>query len=481
MTATEMRGPQRRARRTRASFAGGLAGAVLALAGTAGASDLVINEIHYNPPDAFDDAGLDVEFLELYNAGTGPIALDGMSFTGFDLVFPPGTSLGAGEHAIVAPSIADAQATWGVTPIAEFAGGGLSGKGELIELIAADGETVLDAVDYDDDAPWPGTPDGEGPSLELLNPAFDNALAASWAASADATPTPAAINSTFVENEPTAIVSVSATPARPPEGEAFEVRATLSGPPPATAPELFYRVGFDDEIGPVAMVALGDGVWSASLPAQLGGALVRYRVAAGDARSPGADDSIDWFGTVVQDPDVAGSALPVLSFYMTDEDYSGLYDTPYDDDEFPAVVAYGEQVFDNARIRIRGQSTRRFLKKSLKVTLPAGYRLDLGELGRYPVDEFALQADRGDVPFSQTYIAWETLFAEGEPEIANFQLRLERDGDFYGLYRLQEVYDGRFRSENGLDDGEFFKAKNGGWQRPGDLNRPRRRPARASS
>ena len=29
------------------------------------------------------------------------------------------------------------------------------------------------SVDYDDAAPWPLTPDGDGPSLELLDPSQD--------------------------------------------------------------------------------------------------------------------------------------------------------------------------------------------------------------------------------------------------------------------------------------------------------------------
>jgi hypothetical protein len=35
-------------------------------------------------------------------------------------------------------------------------------------------------VQYDDHYPWPREPDGDGPSLELRDPASDNSLAASW-------------------------------------------------------------------------------------------------------------------------------------------------------------------------------------------------------------------------------------------------------------------------------------------------------------
>ena len=103
-----------------------------------GPGAVVINEIHYNPgPDDTIDG--DAEFIELYNPGGEAVDLSGMSFTGFTLTFADGVTLGAGQYAIVSPSISIAQDEWGVTPIAEFEGGGLSGGGETIQLIAADG------------------------------------------------------------------------------------------------------------------------------------------------------------------------------------------------------------------------------------------------------------------------------------------------------------------------------------------------------
>jgi hypothetical protein len=50
-------------------------------------------------------------------------------------------------------------------------------------------------VRYDDVAPWPTEPDGDGPSLELLDPSLDNALATSWAASIAPHGTPGEANS----------------------------------------------------------------------------------------------------------------------------------------------------------------------------------------------------------------------------------------------------------------------------------------------
>ena len=38
-------------------------------------------------------------------------------------------------------------------------------------------------MSYDDQAPWPHKPDGKGPTLELINPNFDNQMPESWVVS----------------------------------------------------------------------------------------------------------------------------------------------------------------------------------------------------------------------------------------------------------------------------------------------------------
>ncbi|MEZ6116961.1 MAG: hypothetical protein R3C28_10370 [Pirellulaceae bacterium] len=95
--------------------------------------------------------------------------------------------------------------------MAEFAAGGLSGGGETIQLIAADGVTIIDEVTYDDASPWPGAPDGNGPSLELINPNLDNADPVNWGVSNPA-PTPAAQNSVYSEGAIADISDITITP-----------------------------------------------------------------------------------------------------------------------------------------------------------------------------------------------------------------------------------------------------------------------------
>ena len=73
----------------------------------------------------------------------------------------------------------------------------LSNGGELIRLFD-DGASLIDQVEYDDEDLWPVEPDGNGPTLELINPDSDNNIASSWRASSSGAEhgTPGSLNST---------------------------------------------------------------------------------------------------------------------------------------------------------------------------------------------------------------------------------------------------------------------------------------------
>jgi hypothetical protein len=72
---------------------------------------------------------------------------------------------------------------------------GLGGGGERIRLFNSD-ELLINEVEYDDASPWPTEPDGNGPTLELIHPSFDNSSGANWSYSID-NGTPGAENSVY--------------------------------------------------------------------------------------------------------------------------------------------------------------------------------------------------------------------------------------------------------------------------------------------
>jgi PKD repeat protein len=148
---------------------------------------LVITEIMYNPPETGTDS---LEFIEICNNGSLPVVLKGLHFTeGIDYTFP-GIVLPSSEYLVVAANSGAMYSTFGVTSF-QWTEGALSNSGEDIEL-SDYFNTVLDYVEYDDEAPWPLEPDGGGPSLTFCDPDEDNSLPGHWQASIEF----AAINAT---------------------------------------------------------------------------------------------------------------------------------------------------------------------------------------------------------------------------------------------------------------------------------------------
>mgnify|MGYP000530607831 CR=1 FL=1 len=143
---------------------------------------IVITEIMYHPASDDDRE----EYIEIANVGGEEIAdLTGYRFTeGILFGFPEGAFLPKGARAIVAADPLHLAAVYGLDPRAIFGPwkGSLSDRGERITLKDQSG-MVVDTVTYSDEPPWPKEPDGEGPSLECINPQFPNESARNWAPS----------------------------------------------------------------------------------------------------------------------------------------------------------------------------------------------------------------------------------------------------------------------------------------------------------
>ncbi len=145
---------------------------------------IIINEINYNSPDDINPG----DWVELYNPNNYPVNISAWYFedeSGNFFGFPANTLIGAGAYFLL---VEDEASFAGVYPdvtnvYGSFGDGdngfGLSGKGELITLKNAAG-IIIDEVEYDDKNPWPEEPDGDGPTLQLISPALDNALPESW-------------------------------------------------------------------------------------------------------------------------------------------------------------------------------------------------------------------------------------------------------------------------------------------------------------
>ncbi len=146
-------------------------------------SQIVINEINYK--DAIDFPTKD--WIELYNNSGSSVDISNWVFKDSDdlheFVIPNGTVMESGSYLVLVQFLADFQAQFpGVSPVLGDFEFGMSGGGELIRLFN-DNDVLIDFVEYSDMEPWPTEPDGNGPTLELISPDLDNALASSWGAS----------------------------------------------------------------------------------------------------------------------------------------------------------------------------------------------------------------------------------------------------------------------------------------------------------
>ena len=147
--------------------------------------NVVINEINYNSSDDFDPG----DWIELFNSGELDLDMSGWIFQddNDDHVynFPESTILNSNSYLIIAryPDLFNTS----FPNIEQVLGPfdfGLGGGGDEIRIFDSEGN-LKDSVSYDDTDPWPIEPDGNGPTLELINPDLDNALASSWVSSQD--------------------------------------------------------------------------------------------------------------------------------------------------------------------------------------------------------------------------------------------------------------------------------------------------------
>ena len=148
----------------------------------------VIQEINYNSELAFDTE----DWVELHNPGQVDLDLSGWQIRDDKdsniFVIPTGTILPAGGQLVFVTSQALFLTHWPTFPLSLLVGDlgfGFSGKGDTVRLFNAQ-ENLMDIVAFDDNAPWPTEPDGNGQTLELIDPWLDNSLAESWQASSAA-------------------------------------------------------------------------------------------------------------------------------------------------------------------------------------------------------------------------------------------------------------------------------------------------------
>jgi len=144
--------------------------------------EVVITEINYHSSSDFDTG----DWIELY-------ALD----SDFDMSewqlkdenddnvydFPLGTSLNADEFLVIARTLEEFHYYHpDVQNVIGSFGFGLSDSGDMVRIFNQNLEQI-DSVAYSDNPPWPVQADGDGATLQLLDPELPNEFAHNWSAS----------------------------------------------------------------------------------------------------------------------------------------------------------------------------------------------------------------------------------------------------------------------------------------------------------
>ncbi len=337
---------------------------------------VIINEIHYN---GLNNA-VKSDFVEIYNFSTTAADLSGWTLSsGIDFVFPAGTTIAPGGFLVVAENPATIFATWGTTALGPYLKS-LSSDGETVRLRNA-ANLVVSEVTYSSGFPWPCAANGDGASMELVNPTLNTNQGSSWRSSitpttaqTGETASPGSQNYQFRVNAAPSIGPVAHLPLQPAANVPMTVTARLSDPNGVASAQLSYQIvapgNFIPAYLPLPIVnnnidtsqprpanpafenpanwtnvtmlddgtngdlLAGDNIYTATIPGQVHRSLVRYRVTATDglgvsARAPFADDESKNFALFVYNgvPDYQGipaatlTTLPVYQFLTRKADY----------------------------------------------------------------------------------------------------------------------------------------------------------------
>jgi len=168
-------------------------------------SGMVINEIMYNSSNVWIENATTTsgyEYVEIFNFNTQTVDVSYWQFHDENNKYrlPESLTVPAYGYIVIADKTQAVIDVYGAIPanalLVSIPELGLANGGEIISWQTANGEKI-NGLEYDDKTPWPTKPDGDGPSLELINWSYDNTLPVSWLSSTNLG-TPGKVNSVFV-------------------------------------------------------------------------------------------------------------------------------------------------------------------------------------------------------------------------------------------------------------------------------------------
>jgi hypothetical protein len=356
----------------------------------------------------------------------------------------PSTNLAPGSHLLVWASGKDRRVP-GAPLHTNFK---LASAGEYLALVRPEGSVASEfAPKYPPQPPdvsygyWPG----------VTQPVFFLA------------PTPGRANESSTNLPGPLITRVAHAPEFPKSNDAVVVTARVSlvlGP--VTNVTLWWRAMFHRETNEL-MRSSGDEVWRATIPAGQAslGQILRWRVTAQDASGHmsqfplcgNARLSSRYFGTVVG-PNFVTSALPVFQLFIAPQHLRGA------DSESAArgCFFYDGEFYDNVFIKVRGNTTAGFPKKSHRLEFPHDHPLrHPGPGGR--VRHTSLMAEFADPTYLRQHLSFWMQAETGSAAPFHYPVRVQLNGEFWQLAMHSEVLGEELLARHGLDaGGALYKA-----------------------
>ena len=126
---------------------------------------MLVSELNYHPSDEGATDGDDFEFIELKNVYTATLDLSGIYFgDAIEYTFPATATIGANQYLVLVRKQSQFATRYPTVTPAGVYQGDFSNDGERVTLANKQGQTII-SFQYEDQPPWPQTPDGQGYTL----------------------------------------------------------------------------------------------------------------------------------------------------------------------------------------------------------------------------------------------------------------------------------------------------------------------------
>ncbi|HRI46861.1 MAG TPA: CotH kinase family protein [Ignavibacteriaceae bacterium] len=416
---------------------------ILLITSVSSFSQVVINEIMYNPPDVIGNDDF-FEWIELYNNSTSPIDVSGWRLLDDDnshspFIMPVGTIISANGFLVIGKNVDSVSAFYNLTNVVGGISWNFGNSTDQVRLFNQFG-VIQDSVLYLDNAPWPSAADGNGKSLELINPNLENSSYFSWRASVPNHGTPGAMNSVYQEVyflPPPQNLKVT-------ERTTSSIKISWSKMVGINAYHVERRDWPDTNIIHTSLNTADTTLLFSNL--QTGGEVYLFRVKAIQDTIPGL------FSNYVYGVTKGVSAhLPQYRVMVSQMNIDSMNSNVAADIIVPTTLIIGDSISVDGNIRYRGETARYWPKKSFRVTLPSSYLVN----GHYKVN---FNAEYVDESLIRSKLSYDLFNSINLPSSKCQMVHLSLNEGFYGVMANTEAVDEPLLQRHGYHlNGSLYK------------------------